>query len=59
MTNRPLLNYLHENFQLLYNPGQNLSVDEAMIKFPGVILAEAVHAHEAHKARNKSMDIGG
>ena len=32
---RPLLNYLHEKFQLVYNPGRNLSVDEAMIKFQG------------------------
>ncbi len=32
---RPLMNYLHSRFKLVYNPGQNLAVDEAMIKFQG------------------------
>ncbi len=30
---RPLLNYLGEKFQSMYNPGKELAVDEAMIKF--------------------------
>ena len=30
---RPLLNYLLSKFAAIYNPGENVSVDEAMIKF--------------------------
>ena len=32
---RPLLNYLTERFKIIYIPGKNMSVDEAMIKFLG------------------------
>ena len=39
---RPLLNYLQSRFMAVYTPGQQLAVDEAMIKFQGVL--ETVHA---------------
>ena len=32
---RPLLNYLQSRFMAVYTPGQQLAVDEAMIKFQG------------------------
>ena len=32
---RPLLDHLSYKFRAMYNPGENLSVDEAMIKFQG------------------------
>ena len=32
---RPLLDYLQSQYKDLYNPGRDLSVDEAMIKFHG------------------------
>ena len=32
---RPLLDHLSHKFRAMYNPGENLSVDEAMIKFQG------------------------
>ena len=32
---RPLLSYLEEKFKSIYDPGQDLAVDEAMIKFQG------------------------
>ena len=32
---RTLLNYLLSKFSAIYNPGENVSVDEAMIKFQG------------------------
>ena len=30
---RPVLDYLHDRFSTVYTPGENLAVDEAMIKF--------------------------
>jgi len=32
---RPVLEYLQSRFSAIYNPGQDLAVDEAMIKFQG------------------------
>ena len=32
---RPVFNYLQEQFKQAYNPGQEIAVDEAMIKFQG------------------------
>ncbi len=32
---RPLMNYLCGKFKSLYNPGKEVAVDEAMIKFQG------------------------
>ena len=32
---RPLIEHLGERFEALYNPTQNVAVDEAMIKFQG------------------------
>lgn len=32
---RPVLNYLQERFKEVYNPGRDIAVDEAMIKFQG------------------------
>lgn len=41
---QPLLEYLQSKFKAVYNPGERLAVDEAIIKFHST---EAVHAQEA------------
>ena len=46
---RPLIAILIPKFRNLYNPSQNLSPDESMLKFKGTLMFCSVHAKKTHQ----------
>ena len=46
---RPFVDALNNNFILLYNVNEHISVDESMILFKRSKFNEAIHPHEANK----------